>query len=464
MSDQFNGWGSQPVPHSQEAEAAVLGAIIIGPEMFIVVSAFLCADDFFLLRHRYIWQAMERLVGRSEPVEYLTLINELKAMGRLDEIGGAAYLTQLINAVPTHVHAETYGRIVERAAYRRRLLAAADQLKTLALDENIHTDEVRAQVDQKIREVNTPKDDTADSTFAELVSEYYDIVERLMSDEKYLTGIPTGYRGLDNILLGLQDTDLILVAGRPGMGKSALLLSIMLNVAKAGKRVGWFSLEMPKNQLVQRAVSCEAGINLQALRAANLSVGEWSRFVRTSGELHRLPIHIDDRSNLTPAQVRAKCYQWTARYGKLDVVVVDYVQLMSGGAAFRGKDNRVAEISYVSRELKGLARELNVPVLAAAQLSRAVEQRQDKRPLLSDLRESGQLEADADVVMFLYRDEVYNEATEFPNQADIIVAKHRNGPIGTVSLYFEKTLTKFLNAAQRSFNLETMEVLEGYDD
>jgi replicative DNA helicase len=453
MSDQFIGRGSQPAPYSQEAEEAVIGAVIIGPEMFVPVSAFLSADDFFLLRLRYVWQAFGRLAGRGDPIDYLTLCNELKAMGRLDEIGGPSYLTQLMNTVPTYVHAEDYGRIVERAAYRRRLLATSDQLKALALDENVSTDEIRASVEQKVREVNTPKDDTEDSTFAELVSEYYDTVESLMNGSRELTGISTGFRELDHLTLGLQNTDFILVAGRPGMGKSAWMLSATLNMAKAGRRVGWFSLEMPKKQLVQRAVSSEAGINLQALRGGDLSAEEWSRFVRTSGLLHKLPIHIDDRRNLTPGQVRAKCFQWMARHGKLDVVVVDYAQLMNGGSSFRGKDNRVAEISYISRELKGLARELNVPVLAAAQLSRAVEQRQDKRPVLSDLRESGQLEADADVVMFLYRDEVYNEATEFPNQADIIIAKHRNGPTGTISLYFEKTLTKFLNAAERSIDL-----------
>ncbi|HEX2907437.1 MAG TPA: replicative DNA helicase [Phototrophicaceae bacterium] len=453
MSDQFKAWGTQPVPYSQEAEAALLGAVIMAPDAFVITTAFLNAEDFFLLRHRYIWQALEKLSAQSRAIDYLTVCTELKAAGHLDEIGGPAYITQLVNAAPLTYHAETYGRIVADAAYRRRLMATADQLRALALDEAKPAEAVRGEAERKLLEVNTLKDDGEDETFGQLVSAYYDKVERLMRGDQTMTGLPTGFRDFDNLLLGLQKTDLILAAGRPGMGKSSWLLSIALAAAKAGKRVGWFSLEMPKEQLVQRAASHESGINLQRLRSGNLAAEDWRRFVQVMGQIHQLPIHIDDRGGLTPFQLRSRCYQWMAKYGPLDLIVVDYLQLMSGGKAFMGKDNRVNEIGFISTHLKGFAREFDTPILAASQLNRALEARQDKRPILSDLRDSGNLEQDADVVAFIYRDEVYNEATEFPNQAEIIVAKHRNGPIGTVTLYFEKTLTKFMNCAERSLDL-----------
>jgi replicative DNA helicase len=266
-------------------------------------------------------------------------------------------------------------------------------------------------------------------------------------------GLPTGFRDVDELLGGLQRSDLLIFAGRPGMGKTSFLLSVALNAAKLNARIAIFTMEMGNEQIVQRFVSMETGINTQRLRTGQLNQQEWSRFVQASGRLANLRVFIDDTPAMTPIQMRTKCRRLMHEYG-LDLVIVDYMQLMNAGGGY--ENNRVQEISFISRSLKELARELNVPVFSAAQLSRAVEQRQDKRPLLSDLRESGSIEQDADIVAFLYRDAVYNEATEFPNRADIIIAKHRNGPTGTISLHFEKSLTKFADARTQTIDLSSL--------
>ncbi len=449
-SDLFNIPGAQPAPYSLEAEEATIGAVLIDPAMYYSLAAFLKADDFFLLRHRYIWEAFQRLVERDQPLEYLTVLNELRDIGRLDEVGGPAYLTQLANSTPTSVHAEVYGRLVERSAIRRRLLATADQIKALALDDTLTIEQVIDDAETKLFEVTDRQLSRDLIPLSQALGDYFDRIEHLMRYQDQAIGLPTGFKDLDKLLGGLQRTDLLIFAGRPGMGKTSFMLSAAINMARLGARIAVFSMEMGVEQIVQRLVSMEAGINSQNLRSGHLTQQEWSRFVRAAGLLSSFRIFIDDTPAMNPMQMRTKCRRLAREHG-IDLVVVDYLQLMNAGGAY--SNNRVQEVSFISRSLKELARELNVPVLSAAQLSRAVEQRQDKRPVLSDLRESGSLEQDADVVMFLYRDEVYNEATEFPNQADVLVSKHRNGPTGTVSLYFDKTLTKFLNAAERSVDL-----------
>ncbi|GIL11670.1 MAG: hypothetical protein BroJett038_03900 [Chloroflexota bacterium] len=774
MSNLFDGWGSQPAPYSQEAEEATIGAIITFPPAYFGVAAFLQADDFFLLRHRYIWQAMQRLVERDEPIEYVTLSKELDDLGKLDEIGGPAYLTHLINSAPSAMHAEVYGRLVERAATRRRLMAASDQIKALALNEELAIEQVIADAEARLFDVTERQLTKEMVPMREAISAYYDRIEHLMRYQDEALGLPTGFKDLDKLLGGLQKSDLIIFAGRPGMGKcvaggtlvntergavpiemlkpdvpgfpddeggcyypleigiqtpdgmrqtayfydsgvkptlklttragysltgtfnhpvlvlakngrkvwkqlaelscgdyvavqrraavwdrvefyrdeitqiedsgpqhcydltvpegqafiangiichnTSFMLSAAVNMARLGARIAIFSMEMGVEQIVQRLVSMEAAINSQNLRTGQLTNQEWGRFVRAAGTLSSFRVFIDDTPAMNPIQMRTKCFRLAREHG-LDLVIVDYMQLMNAGGAY--SNNRVQEISFISRSLKEMARELNVPVLSAAQLSRAVEQRQDKRPVLSDLRESGcltgdtlvylpesgcyvpiaelcgrvgfrvmslntetwklepgtvtnafctgtkpvyrlttqlgrtiratgnhrfltihgwkrldelmledhialprrldgpreqtmdnaerqnaravnmpvsavverlaesdvywdqiryiepdgeaqvydltvpgnqcfvandivahnSIEQDSDIVIFLYRDEVYNEATEFPNQADLIISKHRNGPTGTVSLYFEKTLTKFLNAAERSVDL-----------
>lgn len=386
MNDQYAGWGSQPVPYSQEAEEATIGAILINPVAYFGVASFLQADDFFLLRHRYIWQALQRLSEREEPVEYLTLIEELRDIGKLDEIGGPAYITQLMNSTPTSVHAEVYARLVERAATRRRLISASDQIKALALNEEITIEEVIADSEAKLFDVTERQLTKELIPMREAISAYYDRIEHLMRYQDEALGLPSGFKDLDKLLGGLQKSDLLIFAGRPGMGKTSFMLSAAVNMARLGARIAVFSMEMGVEQIVQRLVSMEAGINSQNLRSGQLTTQEWSRFVHAAGNLSSFRLFIDDTPAMNPIQMRTKCHRLAREHG-LDLVIVDYMQLMNAGGAYA--NNRVQEISYISRAMKEMARELNVPVLSAAQLSRAVEQRQDKRPQLSDLRESG---------------------------------------------------------------------------
>ncbi len=434
-------------PFSPEAEEAVLGAILSNPGAWFGIAAFLQQDDFFLLRHRWIWEAMQRISERNENLDFLTVGEELAQLGHLEETGGTAWLIRLINNTPTSVHAEVYGRIVQRAALRRRLLAAAESIRGVALDEQQTIESVIEQSEALVFEAteNRTRRDLLPISVA--ISDYYERIEYLIRHSDTPLGLPTGFRAVEQLMGGMQRSDLLVFAGRPGMGKTSFMLSVVLNVARLGSRVALFTMEMGVEQIVQRLVSMETGINMQQLRLGQVSPQEQGRLLEAMGRLSDLQIYIDDTPALNPLELRAKCRRMHLEHG-IDLILVDYMQLMNAGGAY--ENNRVQEISYISRSLKELARELNVPLLSAAQLSRAVEQRQDKRPQLRDLRESGSIEQDADIVMFLYRDEVYNEATDIPGQADIIVAKHRNGPTGTISLFFDKTITRFRDVnAQR---------------
>lgn len=440
----------QMVPHSVEAEEAVLGSILINPDAFYEVASFLQAEDFFIVRNAWVWEAITRLHERSEQIDYLTVVEELRQQNRLEEIGGAAYITYLINHTPSTIYTETYGRIVERAALRRRMLTAASTIARLAQQEDTDINDVIDQSEAALFAVTERRLRQELVPIRNAVAEYYDHIELLYRQKAESLGVPMGFTDLDRLLGGLQKSDLIIVAGRPGMGKTSWLLTVAHNAAKAGARVAIFSMEMSNEQIVQRLIATETGISMPKLRLGRLNEQEWSVFVEAVGRLSKLNIYLDDTPALTPLQMRAKCRRLYSEHG-VDLVILDYLQLMSAGTGY--SDNRVQEISYISRSLKQLAREMNVPVLAAAQLSRAVEQRQDKRPQLSDLRESGSIEQDADVVMFIYRDEVYNEETERRNQADIIVAKHRNGPTGSVTLFFRKELTQFANLVKTDVDL-----------
>ncbi|NJL93270.1 MAG: replicative DNA helicase [Anaerolineae bacterium] len=443
----------QMAPHSQEAEEAVLGAVLINPGVFPEIAAFLTPADFFILRHGWVWEAMTRLSERDELIEYLTVVEELRAQERLRDVGGAAYITYLASNVASSLHAEAYARIVERSALRRRMLEAATDIAKLAREEAADINEVIDQAESALFTVTERrlKRDTIPIHLA--VNDYFEKVEELYHNRDASIGVPTGFTDLDNLLGGLQKSDLLILAARPGVGKTSLMLNIALNAARSRARVAVFSLEMSNDQLIQRLISTETAINSHKLRLAELDSEEWRRFVEASGKLSELPIYLDDTPALSIMQLRTKCRRLYRETG-LDLVVVDYLQLMTAGESSSRNDNRVQEVSAISRGLKELARELNVPVLAGAQLSRSVEQRTDKRPQLSDLRESGSLEQDADIVLFIYRDELYNEATERPNEADIIVAKHRNGPTGTVVLFFRKALTQFVNLARVNIDLE----------
>jgi replicative DNA helicase len=643
-------------PFSQEAEEAVIGSILIDPDAYIPVVTFLKPDDFFLLRHKTIWQALEHLASRDEPIDHITLAEELENMQVLDEIGGRSYLIQLANNTGTSMYAEVYARLVERTSIRRKLMIAADEIKKLAMDEALNIDTVVSDAESKLFTVTETQIKRDFVPMWDALSIYYDRMEYMLKHRSESVGVPTGFRDLDTLLGGFQKSDLLVFAGRPGMGKTSWLLTTAMNVARLGGRVAIFTMEMGVEQMVQRMVAMETGINVQKLRLAQLTPQEAARFTEAVGRISDFPIFIDDSPAISPMEMRTKSRRLKHEHG-LDMIMVDYMQLMNSGGSY--ENNRVQEISYISRALKELARELNVPLISAAQLSRAVEQRQDKRPVLSDLRESGcltgdslvylpdcgycvpiadlmgktgfsvvslntetwkteiatvtnsfctgvkpvfrmttalgrtigatgshkfmtiegwkrldelteadhiavprslpdqpqqtaelvagfatdilgdavaprihkepagatalyksnlsrdhptrvaelvqskalenlansdiywdkiasiepdgeeavydltvepnhsficdniavsnSIEQDSDIVMFLYRDEVYNDATEFPNQADIIIAKHRNGPTGVVSLYFEKSLTKFMDASVHRVDLSDLE-------
>jgi len=443
------------VPASLEAEQALLGAILLEPAAFLHIATFLNGDDFYLKRHEYIWTALSRLHERSDTIDYVTLSRELQDMRILEEIGGQAYLTGLVNNTPSSVHAEVYGRLVERASIRRKMLVATDEIRKLALDEEMPIDKMISEAEQRLFSVSSGQTNREFVPIWEAVSDYYDEMEKLLAAGRGMVGLPTGFKALDGLLGGFQKSDLIVFAGRPGMGKTSWLLTVALSVARRGARVALFTMEMGIEQMVQRLISMETGIRIQQLRTADITPRQHTRFTEAIGRIANLPLFIDDTPAITPIEMRTKCRRLQHEYG-LDVVMVDYMQLMSAGRAY--ENNRVQEISYISRSLKELARELNVTMLSTAQLSRAVEQRQDKRPQLSDLRESGSIEQDADAVMFLYRDEVYNpETTEFPNQADVLLSKHRHGPTGTIQLYFEKTITKFMDVNMQQVDLSDMD-------
>jgi replicative DNA helicase len=440
----------QVVPHSQEAEEAVIGAVMINPEAYYDVAQFLQADDFYIHRHQWIWEAFTRLHERRIPIDLLTVSEELDQMGHLAEVGGPAYLTALINAVPTSLHAEAYGRRVEETAIRRRMLTAANDIAKLAYQENAPVDSVMDEAEKAIFGVSEKRLTRDLQSIQQVLSDYYDRIDQLANRDEETLGVPTGFIDLDRLLGGLQPSDLLIVAGRPGMGKTAFMLSAAKNAAQTHKKhVAIFSLEMANEQLVQRLIAQETGIDSQRLRTGKLQEDEWPIFTHAIEVLSDTHVFLDDTPGLTPLQLRTKCRRLHMEF-QLDLIVVDYLQLMSGGIR---TDNRVQEVSHISRNLKILARELNVPVLAAAQLSRAVEQRADKEPQLSDLRESGSLEQDADIVMFIHRPEMYERDTTKQNIAQIKIAKHRNGPVGTIELVFRNNLAKFENAVTRPVDL-----------
>ena len=438
-------------PHNVEAEEAVLGSLLIDPDAIIRVSTFLQPDAFFLQRHSWIYDTILTLHSRREPTDLVTLTDELERRNQLGDIGGPAYLTDLINATPTSIHVEYYANIVDRTATLRRLIDAATKIAQLAYDDTEDVAEVIDRAESIIFGVSERRTNRALKPVRQVIDRYYDLVEYRSQHQGELMGIPTGLKDLDKLLGGLQRSDLLIVAGRPGMGKTSLGMSIALQAARRwDKRVAIFSLEMSDEQLVQRLLSAETGINSQRLRLGQIHDDEWPVFIQATSLLSDTAIFIDDTPAISVMELRTKARRLEAEHG-LDLIIVDYMQLMRGDTR---NENRQQEISFISRSLKELARELNVPVMALSQLSRAVESRHDKRPMLSDLRESGSIEQDADVVMFVYRDEVYNPDTEFPNIAEIIVAKHRSGPTGMFSVYFKKSLAQFVDLEVRTQPLD----------
>jgi replicative DNA helicase len=431
------------VPHNVEAEEAVLGSLLIDPEAIFRVSPFLKPDDFYIVKNGWVYDVVLGLHERRQPSDFVTVCDELENREQLEEVGGPAYISSLINTVPTSIHVEAYGHIVERTALRRRLISAAGQIAGFAYEEDQNVDEVIDRSEAVLFSISQRRVSRDLVPIKQVLADYYDRIAYLYEHRGEPLGIPTGFIDLDKLLGGLQRSDLIIIAARPGVGKTSMLLGVALTAARKYKqKVAIFSLEMSNEQLVQRLMSSETGIDSQRLRLGDLQESEWPKFVEAAGRLSDAMLFIDDTPGISALQLRTKARRLHAEYG-LDLIMVDYLQLMSGDLR---SENRVQEISYISRALKGLARELNVPLIAASQLSRAVEQRHDKKPILSDLRESGSIEQDADVVMFIYRDEMYNPETESKNIADIMVSKHRHGPTGTVQLFFRKHLAQFVDA------------------
>ncbi len=435
----------QAHPHNREAEEAVLGAVLINPDVYYEVAQILRPDDFYIVRNRWIWEVFVSLHDSRSPIDYLTVRRMLEERGQLLDVGGPAYITALINQTPTSIHAEAYARMVQEASIRRRMLAAANEMAKLAFDQKQSLDTIIDEAEKSVFNLNERRVQHDLQPIQNVLSSYYDRVDQLSQRPEDIYGVPTGLYDLDRLLGGLQKSDLLIVAGRPGMGKTGFLLSVAKNAAqKHKKHVAVFSLEMSSEQLVQRLIAQETGIDTQRLRSGKLNDDEWPLFTHAIEVLSDTHIWLDDTPAITPLQLRTKCRRLHLEFN-LDLVVVDYLQLMSGDIR---TDNRVQEVSSISRNLKVLARELNVPVLAAAQLSRAVEQRADKRPMLSDLRESGSLEQDSDIVMFIHRPDAFEKDSPRQNIAEIIVAARRNGPTHPgIEMVFLSNLARFDNAA-----------------
>ena len=431
-------------PHSAEAEEAVLGSILIDPDALDRVG-FLTGMDFYIVKHGWLWDACSALHAKRLPVDALTLRREMEMRGQIDEIGGPAYITYLMTTVPTAIHAEGYARLVVEAANRRRLLAAAIELAQLAYDENTPPHRVNDLAEQIVFKARRVRDERSAQPLSEAVLTYFERVEYLHDHGVENIGVPTGLVDLDMMLGGLQRSDLVVVAARPGVGKTSLILNIAL---AASQRFHYctlvMSLEMSHEQVTERLVAQSSGIDSQKLRFGQLADDDWPLLVQATSRLGDVPLWIDDTPGLSIGQVRAKARRMQAARG-LDLLVIDYLQLM---ASDRRTENRNQEIAAISQGLKNLARELNIPVLVASQLSRGVEQRSDKRPMLSDLRDSGAIEQDSDVILFIYRDDIYNPESDKHHLAELIIAKQRKGPTGTVEVYWDKAHTQFRSLAR----------------
>ena len=435
--------GAKVPPQNLDAEMSLLGAILIDEETLADISDKLRPNDFYDKRHVLIFDAMMRLYERHRPVDLLTLSDELTKKAELEIVGGSAYLTELTNYVPTSAHATTYAEIIAQKAVRRRLIKASSDIAELGYNEDQEISELLSAAESElfsVSDTNTKQDLVSLET---ILTESFDRMEELHRGGGKLRGIPTGWRDLDNMTAGLQQSDLIILAARPAMGKTTLVTNLAYNVAtKAKKSVLFFSLEMSKEQLVDRMLADASGVDAWNIRTGNLSDDDFEKLSHAMGEMAEAPIFIDDTPGVTVLEMRTKARR-EAHNNPLGLIIIDYLQLMQGSG--RSDGNRVQEVSEISRGLKLIARELNVPVIALSQLSRTVETRSPQIPQLSDLRESGSIEQDADIVAFIYREAYYNPETERQNVTDLIIAKHRNGPVGKVELYFHPERLRFMS-------------------
>lgn len=437
-------------PQSLDAEMSLLGAVLIDDNVLADVSDKLRADDFYDKRHSAVFASMMRLYEKHKPVDLLTLSDELQAKNALDTVGGSSYLTELTNYVPTAAHAAAYADLVRTKAVRRRLIKASTEIAELAYDEDKPIAELLGQAEVDLFSVSdyNLKQDLV--SLESILAESFDRIEELHRNKGSLRGVSTGYKDLDARTAGFQKSDLLILASRPAMGKSTLVSNLAYNIASQQKKaVLFFSLEMSKDQLVDRMLADASGVDAFKIRTGNLTETDFGKLSDAMGEMAEAPIFIDDTPGLSVLEMRTKARR-EAHNQPLGLIIVDYLQLMQGSGSRRSSDNRVQEVSEISRGLKLIARELDVPVIALSQLSRTVESRHPQIPQLADLRESGSIEQDADLVMFLYREDYYNPDTENQHITDLIIAKHRNGPTGKINLYFHPERLRFMSLDKKS--------------
>jgi len=432
-------------PQSNEAEVAVLGAMLLDKEAIGEAIEFLDETSFYREAHGRIYSTIVNLYDKNKAIDIVTLVEELKRNDLLEEIGGAAYITSITSSIPTSANIEHYAKIVREKAILRNLISTATQIVSESYDNASRVDDLLDKAERMIFDISQKKVEAKVAPIKDVIKQSIETIDNLYQRKEHITGVATGYHNFDVKTAGLQRSDLIIIAGRPSMGKSAFVSCITEHVGIMEKvPIAFFSLEMSKEQLVQRMLCSHAHVDSHKVRTGFLSQSDWPRLVSAAGKLSESPIYIDDTPSISALELRAKARRLKAQYN-IGMIIVDYLQLMQGRS---GSDSRQQEISEISRSLKALARELSVPLIAVSQLSRAVEQRSDHRPQLSDLRESGAIEQDADLVVLLLREEYYNPTDENKGKADIIIAKQRNGPVGTVKLAFINEHTRFEDLAE----------------
>lgn len=440
---QPNNAALKLLPQSVEAEEAVLGAILVNPVSLGRIVEYIKPESFYKPAHRLIYETMLELFKKNEPIDIVTVSESLRNEEKLEDAGGRAYINDLALSVVTTANIEFYAKIIQEKEIKRALINAGSEIVSMSY-ENEETDIVLDNAQKLIFNIAAQKDTSDLVPIQDLVVSSYEQIEFRYNNKDDLVGVTTGFYDLDALTSGLQKSDLIILAARPSMGKTAFALNLAQNVAlKAKKGVAIFSLEMPKQQLVKRMLCSEAEVDTQRITSGHMQQKDWEKLMDAMTKFADAHIYIDDTSGITATDIKAKCRRLMLEEKELGLVVIDYLQLMEGGG---NPNDRNQQISAISRSLKGLARELDVPIIALSQLSRGVENRNDKRPMLSDLRDSGAIEQDADIVMFIYRDEYYNrDDVENKGKAEIIIAKHRNGPVGNINLLFQSNITKFKN-------------------
>ena len=438
---------TQPtLPSNIDAERATLGSVLLNRDALAAIAAWLKPEYFYLERHSQIYEAMLACFNNRVPPDTRTVSEELRRRGHLDQVGGVIYLGELVEGVPTSYHVEFYARTVERTAILRRLINTGAQIAALGYNEQIEIDETIDKAEALLFDIAQKRTSQDFVHISSVVDSYYEQLNYLQEHRGEVMGVQTGYRDFDQITGGLQRSDLIILAARPGTGKTSFAMSLAYNVAMYySNTVAVFSLEMGREQLVQRLIAMETQIDTHRLRLGQVPDNQLKIVFDAMGRLAQAPIYIEDTPGISIMELRSKARRLQSQHG-VSLIIIDYLQLMSG----RGKENRVQEVGEISRGLKALARELNVPVIALSQLSRAVEGRQSHVPMLSDLRESGSIEQDADIVMFIYRDELYNKDSDKKGIAEIHIAKHRNGPVGVVNMRFDPSTTRFADLTYRA--------------